>query len=157
MKKQNLHEYFMSCAIAEAKKGVDNKDGGPFGAVIVKDNKIIAKGHNQVIKKNDPTCHGEMQAIRSCCKKLHTYNLSGYVIYTTGEPCLMCLCACMWANIKKIYFGCTISENAKIGFRDNAFFNKLSSKKPKGYLKQIMHDECWELFEYYNKTNSQKY
>ena len=101
MKKQNLHEYFMSCAIAEAKKGVDNKDGGPFGAVIVKDNKIIAKGHNQVIKKNDPTCHGEMQAIRSCCKKLHTYDLSGCVIYTTGEPCLMCLCACMWANIKK--------------------------------------------------------
>lgn len=136
------HEYFMNCAIAEAMKGIKNNEGGPFGPIIVKDNKIISNGHNQVIKLNDPTCHGEMQAIRSYCKKLHTYDLSGCILYTTGEPCLMCLCACMWANIKKIYFGCTINENEKIGFRDNIFFNKLSNKKPKGYLTQIMHDKC---------------
>ena len=77
---------FMKAAIKEAYKGIENGDGGPFGAVIVKDGKIISKGHNMVLKNNDCTCHGEMMAIRNACKKLKTYDLSGCEIYTTGEP-----------------------------------------------------------------------
>ena len=90
---------FMKMAINEAKKGINNNHGGPFGAVIVKDGVVVGKGHNQVIKNNDPTCHGEMMAIHKACKKLGTFDLSGCEIYTTGEPCRMCLSAILWANI----------------------------------------------------------
>ena len=94
----------MKIAIEEAYKGIKHNHGGPFGTVIVKDDKIISRGHNHVLSKNDPTCHGEIDAIRKAAKKLKTYDLSGCVLYTTAEPCHMCLCACMWANIDKIYY-----------------------------------------------------
>ena len=105
---------YMRMAINEAKKGITNGHGGPFGAVIVKDGIVVGKGHNQVVKNNDPTCHGEMMAIHKACKKLGTFNLEGCEIYTTGEPCPMCLAAILWANISKVYYCCNIHDTAEI-------------------------------------------
>ena len=113
---------YMKMAIKEAEKGIDCGHGGPFGCVIVKDGKVIAKGHNEVLKKKDPTCHGEMMAIHKACKKLGTHDLTGCEAYTTGEPCPMCLAAILWANIDKVYYGCNIFDTEKIGFRDNKFY-----------------------------------
>ena len=115
-----MNEY-MRMAIEQARRGIDRGDGGPFGCVIIKDGEVVGRGHNQVIKNSDATCHGEMVAIRKACEKLGTYDLTGCEVYTTGEPCHMCLCACMRSNIDKIYYGATIEDNAKIGFRDEKF------------------------------------
>ncbi len=142
---------FMQLAIKEAKKGILNGDGGPFGAIVVKNGKMVGKGHNCVVKKHDPTCHGEMEAIRNACKKLNTFDLSDCELYTTGEPCPMCLAGCLWANIKKVYFGCTILDNEKIGFRDNKFDKLMGGRKSlKSYLSQIDRDECLKVFKEYN-------
>ena len=96
---------FMRSAIEQARIGIKNGEGGPFGSVIVKNGEIVGRGHNQVLINADATCHGEMQAIRDASKNLGTHDLSGCELYTTGEPCPMCLAACMWANIERIYFG----------------------------------------------------
>ena len=120
---------FMLIAINEARKGIENGDGGPFGAVIVKNDEVIGVGHNRVLKNKDATCHGEMEAIRNASKNLNTFDLSGCVLYTTGEPCPMCLAACLWANIEKIYFGCSILDNERIGFRDNKFDNLMGGRQ----------------------------
>ncbi|NCA95562.1 MAG: nucleoside deaminase, partial [Methanomicrobia archaeon] len=119
----------MKMAIAEARKGIRSGHGGPFGSVIVKDGVVVAKGHNQVLKNQDPTCHGEMMAIHKACKKLGTHDLSGCELYTTAEPCPMCLGAILWANISKVYFGCNIFDTEKIGFRDKVFYEINESGK----------------------------
>ncbi|KIR02306.1 tRNA-specific adenosine-34 deaminase [Lachnospiraceae bacterium TWA4] len=142
---------FMKVAIDEARQGIHANHGGPFGSVIVKDGIIIGKGHNRVLINHDPTHHGEISAIRDACSKLKTHDLSGCEIYTTGEPCPMCLCACMWANIKKVYYGCTIDDNSKIGFRDSRFDKLLGGRENiKDYLVCIDRDACLELFDEYN-------
>ena len=149
---------FMQKAIDEAKYGIENEHGGPFGSVIVKDGKIIGKGHNRVLKDNDPTCHGEMAAIREATKNLNSFDLTGCTIYTTGEPCHMCLCACMWANIDKIYYGCTIKDNDIIGFRDDKFDKIFGGREKLGnYLECIDRDQCLKLFEYYMTLDAQRY
>ncbi len=102
---------YMELAIREAREGIEQGHGGPFGTVIVKDGKIVGRGHNCVLRDNDATCHGEVAAIRDAGRRLGTFDLSGCELYTTGEPCHMCLCACMWANISKIYYGCNIADN----------------------------------------------
>lgn len=140
----------MEIAIKEAKNGIEKGNGGPFGSVIVKDGKIISKGHNRVVKNNDPTCHGEIDAIRKACKKLGTFNLSDCEIYTTGEPCPMCLGAILWSNIKKIYYGCSIDDNSAIGFRDKLFEKFLPHKKLLN-TQQIDRDECFALFKEYRR------
>ncbi len=114
---------YMKIAIGEARKGIRHGHGGPFGAVIVKDGVVVGKGHNQVVKNNDPTCHGEMMAIHKACKTLGTFDLSGCEIYTTGEPCPMCMAAILWANIEKVYYGCNIVDTEEIGFRDKKFYD----------------------------------
>lgn len=149
---------YMALALKEAKEGIQNGHGGPFGSVIVKNGEVISIGHNKVLLLNDPTCHGEIAAIRDACKKLNTFDLSGCEIYTTGEPCHMCLCACMWANISKIYYGCTIKDNEKIGFRDLKFDNIFEGReKLKDYLECIDRDECLKLFDEYNNMNKKLY
>ena len=141
---------YMKLAVEEAREGIRNGEGGPFGSVIVKDGEIVGRGHNQVLKNNDPTCHGEVCAIRDACSRLGTYDLSGCIIYTTGEPCHMCLCACMWANIEKIYYGCTIEDNGLIGFRDDKFDRIFGGRDKLGdYLQEIGRQECLELFSEY--------
>ena len=148
---------YMETAIAEARQGIYNGDGGPFGSVIVKDGKIIGQGHNMVLANNDSTCHGEVAAIRNAEQALKTFDLSGAELYTTGEPCPMCLAACMWANIDKVYYGCTIEDNARIGFRDEKFAHIFKmDHRPENY-EELDRDECLKLFEEYNsiqgKTN----
>ena len=148
---------FMKEAIKEAEKGIANGDGGPFGAVVVKDGVIVGKGHNKVLKNNDATCHGEMVAIKSASKKLGTFDLSGCVLYTTGEPCPMCLSACLWANIEKVYYGCSLMDNEKIGFRDKKFDSLMGGRKNlKNYLIELNRKECLELFEKYLKIENRK-
>lgn len=142
---------YMKMAIEQARNGIHNGHGGPFGSVIVKDDKVIGLGHNQVLKNNDSTAHGEVTAIRNAEQNLGTYDLSGAEIYTTGEPCPMCLAACMWANISKVYYGCTIDDNEAIGFRDAKFDSLLGGRAQMSeYLEQVGRDECLELFDEYN-------
>ena len=150
---------FMRAALIQAKKAVDGNHGGPFGAVVVKNGKIIGKGHNSVVKNNDATCHGEIQAIRSASKALKSFDLTGCTLYTTGEPCPMCLCACLWANIDKVYYACTLEDNKKAGFRDSDFDDLMGGReKLKNYLSCIDRQYVLPLFEeYQNKQNTIKY
>ena len=148
---------FMEMAIEEAKKGILQGHGGPFGCVIVKNDEIVGKGHNEVLKNNDPTCHGEMMAIHEACKTLNTFDLSGCEVYTTGEPCPMCLAAILWANIEKVYYGCNIFDTEKIGFRDNKFykFQNNPSQRQK-MIKELDRDQCLKLYDLYNSLTDKK-
>lgn len=149
---------FMRLAIEEAREGIRNGHGGPFGSVIVRDGRIVGRGHNRVLANNDPTCHGEVAAIRDACNNLDTFDLTGCEIYTTGEPCHMCLCACMWANISKIYYGCTIADNDRIGFRDEKFDRIFGGREKLGdYMVECDREECLELFEEYISTEHKNY
>lgn len=147
---------YMKLAIEEARKGIHNHHGGPFGAVIVQDGVVISVGHNRVVKNNDPTCHGEIDAIRKACSMLNTFDLSGCEIYTTGYPCPMCLCAILWANIDKVYYGCNTTDTEIIGFRDKAFEDSIPQKKIE-MCEEVDREECLKLYEDYNnisdKTN----
>ena len=140
---------FMKLAIEEAKKGIYSGDGGPFGAVIVKNNKVIASGHNRVVANNDPTCHGEIDAIRKAGQILGTFDLSGCEIYTTGYPCPMCFCAILWANIDKVYYGCNTTDTELIGFRDKEFEESIPNKKLSMCL-ELNRKECLQLYKDYN-------
>ena len=141
---------YMQVAIEEAKDGILKGHGGPFGAVIVKDGEIIAKGHNHVVEYNDPTCHGEIDAIRKACKKLNTFDLSGCDIYTSGYPCPMCMCAILWANIEKVYYGCNTTDTEIIGFRDKEFEESIPQRKEE-MCEELDREECLKLYEMYNK------
>ena len=141
---------YMQIAIDEALEGITLRHGGPFGAVIVRDGEVVGQGHNQVLANNDPTCHGEVSAIRDACTKLGTYDLTGCELYTTGEPCPMCLFACLWANIDRVYYGCTIEDNALIGFRDEKFDSLAGGREQLAdYLICVDRDACLELFNAY--------
>lgn len=113
---------FMKEAISLAEDNLNTNVGGPFGACIVKDNKIIGRGSNHVLKNNDPTAHAEIMAIREACKNLNTYDLTGCTLYTTCYPCPMCLSAIIWSNIKTVYYGNTKEDAASIGFRDDDIY-----------------------------------
>ncbi len=143
---------YMRMAINEAKKGIRNGHGGPFGAVIVKDDVVIAKAHNQVVKNNDPTCHGEIMAIHKACKKLGTFDLSGCEIYTTGEPCPMCMAAILWANIEKIYYGCNILDTEEIGFRDKKFYEQFANREQ--FMYELDRKQCLKLYGEYKRINN---
>ena len=148
---------YMKMAYDEAKKGITLGHGGPFGAVIVKDDKVISKGHNHVVVNNDPTCHGEVDAIRKACKKLKTFDLSGCEIYTTGYPCPMCFCAILWANISKVYYGCNTTDTEIIGFRDKQFEESIPAKKL-SMCEEMDRAECLSLYEdYKNMTDKTNY
>ena len=149
---------FMQIAIEEAREGIYNGHGGPFGSVIVKDGVIVGQGHNMVLVNNDSTCHGEVSAIRNAEQNLGTYDLSGCILYTTGEPCPMCLAACMWANIERVYYGCTIEDNAIIGFRDEAFDQMFGGREAfSEYLIEIDREVCLKLFAEYGGLNATIY
>ena len=150
---------YMKIANEYAKKGMLNDEGGPFGAVITdKEGNIIAKGNNTVIKNGDPTEHAEMNVIREACKKLGTYDLSEYILYTSCEPCPMCLSAIIWANIKEVYYACTREDAGKIGFRDDIIYEYLKgNNKELINLKQIDRDECKGLFKEYKEMGKTIY
>ena len=146
---------FMNQAKQNADKGIEQKEGGPFGAVITdKNGNIISNGNNQVIKQKDPTSHAEMVAIRNACKKLDKYDLSDFILYTSCEPCPMCLSAIIWANITEVYYGCTKEDAGHIGFRDDVIYDYLKGKnKDLINLKQIDREECIKTFDEYQKQN----
>ena len=149
---------YMSEAIREALDGISQGHGGPFGCVIVKDDEIIGTGHNMVLEEKDSTAHGEITAIRNAEDALDSYDLSGCVLYTTGEPCPMCLYAILWANISKVYYGCTIEDNADIGFRDEVFDDLSGGRENlSDFLVCIDRDACLKLFQVYSDMEHQIY
>lgn len=147
---------FMSEALNEAYEGIKNHHGGPFGSVVVKDGEIIGRGHNCVLRDNDPTLHGEIQAIRDACKNTGTHDLSGCELYTTAQPCPMCLGAILWAGIDKVYYGCNIDDTEKIGFRDEVFYKMLDSGNSGEKLVCIDRNECLKLFDDYDSREDKE-
>ena len=147
---------FMRAAAAEASAGVRKGYGGPFGAVIVRNGRLVAKAHNEVIKSFDPTAHAEILAMRKASAKLKTFDLSDCGLYTTCEPCPMCLAAILWARIPRVYFGCTRRDAEKIGFRDNLFYEQMRVKLGPGGIKllQLGRRQCLRVFrEWANKKD----
>ena len=141
-------DFFMQKAIELSIKNINN-NGGPFGCVIVKNNKIISEGVNGVTQNNDPTAHAEIVAIRNACTKLNTFDLSGCEMYTSCEPCPMCLSAIYWSHIDNIYFGNTRKDAASIGFDDNYIYEELKKDLFKRTIpmKQINQNEAKKAFE----------
>lgn len=120
-------EKFMLAAIELSHKGVVNNEGGPFGCVIVKDDEIVGRGNNKVTSSNDPTAHAEVTAIRDACKNLGTFQLDGCEVYTSCEPCPMCLGAIYWARPKAVYFANNRQDAADIGFDDSMIYDEMSA------------------------------
>lgn len=128
--------------------------GGPFGAVVVKDNRVIAKSANLVITTNDPTAHAEVAAIRLACKQLNTFDLSGCVIYTSCEPCPMCLSAIYWSRIGTIYYANTRTDAEQIGFSDKFIYDEIGMPMDQRQLpiKQMMRDEAQQAFRLWEQS-----
>lgn len=146
-------EKYMEMACKSANEGMNNNEGGPFGAVIIKDNKIVSVAHNTVLKSNDPTAHAEVNAIRMAGKELNTFDLKDCTLITTSEPCPMCMSAIIWANIKTVYYGTNRKDVAKIGFRDDYIYNYLSDKEEIDIKKeQLIIDDCKEILAKYKNT-----
>lgn len=139
---------FMEMAVNEAFKGMTDNEGGPFGAVIVKDGRAVARGHNRVVKTKDPTAHAEIVALRRASKKLGRFDLSDCQIYSTCEPCPMCLAAIYWARISRIYYGCTKEDAARIGFADESIDTAIKGKLSARKLRMISMERegCLKLF-----------
>lgn len=131
---------YMEIANGLSLDNLKTNDGGPFGACIVKDGKVIGRGSNKVLKNNDPTAHAEMVAIRDACKNLNTYDLSGCELYTSCFPCPMCLSAIIWSNIKIVYYGNTKEDAASIGFRDDYIYKIINDVDSADELKLINID-----------------
>jgi guanine deaminase len=139
---------YLDEAFNEAFLSVRNNIGGPFGAVVVMDGKVIGKGGNRVSSQNDPTAHAEIVAIRDACKHISNFDLSGAVLYSTCEPCPMCLSAIYWSNIKAVYFCSTRHEADYIGFKDNHIYEELNlaPEKRKIAFTRVAHPKAVELF-----------
>ena len=147
-----MKEKFMKRAIELSIECVSN-GGGPFGCVIVKDNNIVAEGSNKVTLSKDPTAHGEIVAIREACKKLNNFSLKGYDLYSTCEPCPMCLSAIYWSRVDKIYYANTRKDAQKIDFDDSLIYSELQKNidKRKIPMIQIMRNEALKAFELWEK------
>ena len=149
---------YMQKAKENAERGIENKEGGPFGAVIVDaSGNIIANGNNKVLKEKDPTAHAEIVAIREACKILNTYDLSGCSLYTSCEPCPMCLSAIIWANIHKVYYACTKKDADNIGFRDDEIYEFIKGNNNIISLEQMDREMCVEVMERYKKGEGKIY
>ena len=137
---------YMKRANELAKYSMDNNKGGCFGSVIVKDGVIVGEGYNTVTSDNDPTSHGEINAIKNTCKNMSTFDLSGCELYTSAYPCPMCLGAIMWANIKTVYYGATAQDTGNIGFRDDFMYQWLNNKNEDSLrLIEMDRKECVEV------------
>lgn len=153
------HRKFMKMAIQLSELNVKD-GGGPFGAVVVKDGKVVASSSNSVTRDNDPTAHAEVNAIRKAAEELGTYDLSGCVIYSSCEPCPMCLGAIYWARIDKLYYANTKADAAEIGFDDSFIYEEFALPESKRKLKtsQILHNEAKKAFEdWMNSDNKTTY
>ncbi len=154
------HSQFMLEAIRLSRVHMIKGDGGPFGAVVVKNGRIVGRGWNQVTSTNDPTAHAEVMAIRDACKKLKSYDLIGAVIYTSCEPCPMCLAAIYWARVGKIYYGNTRKDAAKIQFDDEFLYQEISKPHLKRLvpIKQMLRKQALATFKLWTaKENKLSY
>ena len=153
-----MNEY-MKVAKELSEENLKTNVGGPFGACIVKNGKIIGKGSNHVLINNDPTSHAEIEAIRDACKNLNTYDLSGCELYTSCYPCPMCLSAIIWSNIKKVYYGNTKEDAENIGFRDNYIYEFIKNNNDNKNildLESMDREETIKVFEEYIKKEDKE-
>ncbi len=156
-----MNEY-MKIAKDLSDENLKTNAGGPFGACIVKDGKIIGKGLNHVLAHNDPTAHAEVMAIRDACKNINSYDLSGAELYTSCYPCPMCLSAIIWSNIKKVYYGNTKEDAASIGFRDDFIYDFIkdltnnSNDSSTLKLKSMDREETIKTFKEFMEKNDKK-
>lgn len=151
-------EKYMQEAIALSEKGMSNDEGGPFGCVIVKDDKIVGRGNNKVIINNDPTAHAEIVAIREACKNLGAFQLDGCELYTSCEPCPMCLGAIYWARPKVIYYANSRNDAKQAGFDDSMIYQEMNCnlKDRKIPIIQISEQNAKEVFEKWEKKKDKK-
>ena len=150
----------MQVAIDLSNQGMSSNQGGPFGAIVVKDGVIVGRGHNQVTSHNDPTAHAEVVAIREACQTLNSFQLDDCVIYTSCEPCPMCLGAIYWARPKKVYYANTKVDAAKIGFDDDFIYQEIQKNLSDRQIpfEQISPEEAWKVFEAWSaKTDKVAY
>ncbi len=148
-----MNHEFMRAAIDEGRKGMNANEGGPFGAVIVKDGQIIGRGHNQVLLLNDPTAHAEVMAIRDACKTLKDFQITNCELYTSCEPCPMCLGAIYWARPKAVYFACTRADAAAIEFDDDFIYQQvpLPTTERSIPFKELLREEALGLFKQWSE------
>lgn len=149
-----LEKKFMEEAIQMAMHNVEENNGGPFGAVVVKDGVIVGKGSNKVTTDNDPTAHAEIVAIREACKTLNTFDLTGCELYASCEPCPMCLGSVYWANISKLYYAATKDDAAKSDFDDAHIYQEFSLPKDQRKLPstQLLREDALKVFEKWNDS-----
>ncbi len=147
---------WMKIAYNEAVKSLSNMDGGPFGAVIVRNEKIIATGRNEVLLNNDPTAHAEVNAIRKASKILKRFDLKDCTLYTTCFPCPMCIGAIFWARIPIVYYGATEDDASHGGFDDKIFYKMIKKKNRYAILHQIDHKKNAKLFDKWNNLKNKK-
>ncbi|HZP62713.1 MAG TPA: nucleoside deaminase [Terriglobales bacterium] len=151
---------FMQRAIDLSIENVQKSNGGPFGAVVVKDNRILAEGTNSVVKRSDPTAHAEIVAVREACRKLNSFQLTGCEIYSSCEPCPMCLAALYWARPAKIFYAGTRNDAAEIGFDDTYIYAQLMLPVERRAIpmKQLMRDQAQEAYRRWKaKPNKKQY
>ena len=154
------HSKFMNDAIEQSRNGMQNNEGGPFGAIVVKNGKIVGVGNNRVTSSNDPTAHAEVTAIRDACKNLNTFQLDGCVLYTSCEPCPMCLGAIYWARPDKVYYANTREDAAHIGFDDDFIYNEINLPMNQRRIpfEQLGREEALKIFQQWSKkTDKQEY
>lgn len=145
---------YMKIAKELSEENLITNVGGPFGACVVQNGKIIGKGSNHVLSNNDPTAHAEIMAIRDACKNINSYDLSGCELYTSCYPCPMCLSAIIWSNIKKVYYGNTKEDAANIGFRDEFIYNYIKNNDSSTLkLECIDREETIKTFNKFSKKN----
>jgi guanine deaminase len=154
------HQDWMQVAIDLSIKGVTNNEGGPFGAIVVKDGQIVGRGNNRVTSSNDPTAHAEVVAIRDACAQLGTFQLQGCTVYTSCEPCPMCLGAIYWARPDRVFFACTKTDAADHGFDDQFIYDEIEQpfQLRKIPFEQVGQDQALGAFQLWsNKTDKIEY
>jgi len=147
-------KFYLKLAIDEAFQGIRMLEGGPFGAVIVRDGKVLSKGHNTVLKSHDPTAHAEINAIRDACSQVGEHHLTGAILFSNFEPCPMCLSAIYWADIREIYYCEGRNEAEKIGFMDNHLYRELTlpDEKREVAVARIAMKEMKDLIETWSSS-----
>ncbi len=155
----DTHKYYMNEAIKAALRGLKNNDGGPFGCIIVKDGEIVGLGNNKVTSTNDPTAHAEVIAIRDACKNLDTFQLDGCTVYTSCEPCPMCLGAIYWARPEKVFYGSNKDDAAAVGFDDEFIYQEieLAYNERSIPFEQVSRNDALQLFKQWSETEGKEH
>ena len=153
-----MDEQFMKEAIQLALDGLRSKEGGPFGAVVVRNGQIVGRGNNEVTSSNDPTAHAEVVAIRDACRNLNSFQLDGCEIYTTCEPCPMCLGAIYWARPSKVFYACSKEDAAGIGFDDQFIYKEIELSMPARKIRfiRLLQEEAMDVFRKWEAKEDKK-